>query len=118
MLFWTGLDDATKPATSIAKAMSRETWVRHVRPSTVCHYLFSFAPSLLSSPHHMKRMRIEEYVATLVTLEGEIDEGEAGSWMTTMACCDSYQQRESAQTGPKDGDPRKVIPQTHIFCHA
>lgn len=109
MLFWTGLDDATKPATSIAKAMSRETWVRHVRPSTVCHYLFSFAPSLLSSPHHMKRMRIEEYVATLVTLEGEIDEGEAGSWMTTMACCDSYQQRESAQqTGPKDGDPRVV----------
>jgi hypothetical protein len=108
MLFWTGLDDQTKPATSIAKAMSRETWVRHVRPSTVCHYLFSFAPSLLSSPHHMKRMRIEEYVGTLVTLEGDIEEGEAGSWMTTLACCDSYQQRESAQSGPKDGDARVV----------
>ncbi len=106
MLFWTGLEDTTKPAASVAKSMSRETWVRHVRPSTAFHYLFSFAPSLLSSPHHWKRMRVEQYVGTLVTLEGDIEEGETGSWMTTMACCDSYQQRESAQQGPKDGDAR------------
>jgi hypothetical protein len=106
MLFWTGLEDSSKPAASIAKTMSRETWVRQVRPSTVFHYLFSFAPSLLSSPHHFKRVRVDEYVGTLVTLDGEVEEGEAGSWMTTMACCDSYRQRESAQQGAGDGDAR------------
>lgn len=106
MLFWTGLEDTSKPAASIAKSMLRETWVRHVRPSTVFHYLFAFAPNLLSSPHHFKRMRADEYVGTLVTLDGDVEEGEAGSWMTTMACCDSYQQRESAQQGAKDGDAR------------
>jgi len=97
MLFWTGLDDKTKAATTVAKSLSREVWVRDVRPSTICHYLFSFAPDLLSSPHHWKRLRVEEYVGTLVSLDGDIDEGESLDWMTTMACCDSYKQRESAQ---------------------
>lgn len=106
MLYWTGLEDTTKPPANVAKSMARETWVRHVRPSTAFHYLFSFAPSLLSSPHHLKHMKVDEYVGTLVTLEGDIEEGEAGAWMTTMACCDSYQQRESAQQGTKDGDAR------------
>lgn len=106
MLFWSGLDDKTKEATTLTKLLLRENWTRHVRPSTVFHYLFSFAPSLLSSPHHFKRLRVEEYVATLVSLDGEVEEGEASSWMTTMACCDSYQQRESAQSGEKDGDSR------------
>ena len=98
MLFWTGLDDKTKAATSIAKNLSREVWVRDIRPSTICHYLFCFAPDILSSPHHWKRLRVEEYVTTLVSLDGEIDEGESLDWMTTMACCDSFKQRESAQS--------------------
>jgi hypothetical protein len=97
MLFWTGLDDKTKAATTIAKNLSREVWARDIRPSTVCHYLFSFANDLLSSPHHWKRLRVEQYVGTLVSLDGDIDEGESLDWMTTLACCDSYKQRESAQ---------------------
>ena len=86
--------------------MLREVWVRDVRPSAVFHYLFSFAPTLLSSPHHLKRMKVEDYVGLLVTLNGKVNEGEASAWMTTMACCDSYQQRESAQRGVAEGDPR------------
>jgi len=113
MLFWTGLEDKSKAATTIAKTLSREVWVRDIRPSTVCHYLFSFAPDLLSSPHHWKRLKIEEYVGTLVSLNGDIEEGESLDWMTTMACCDSYKQRESAQSSflgedseKMEGDPR------------
>jgi len=113
MLFWTGLEDGTKYAAAIAKTLSREVWIRDIRPSTVCHYLFSFAPDLLTSPHHWKRLSVEDYVGTLVSLDGNIDEGESLDWMTTMACCDSYKQRESAQSsflgensGELDGDPR------------
>ncbi len=111
MLFWTGLDDSAKQAPAVAKSLLREVWVRDVRPSTVFHYLFSFAPNMLSSPHHWKRLRVDEYVGTLVTLDGDVDEGEAGDWMITMACCDSYQQRESAQSNfsgssTQEGDPR------------
>lgn len=108
MLYWTGLENKKTPATTLAKSMLREVWVKDVRPSTVFHYLFSFAPRLLSSPHHSKRMRPEEYVATLVQLGGAIDDGEASAWMTTMACCDSYKQRESVDggSGNRDGDHR------------
>jgi hypothetical protein len=111
MLFWTGLEDTSKPATAVAKSILREVWVRDMRPSTVFHYLFSFAPNLLSSPHHWKRMRADEYVGTLVSLDGHIEEGESVDWMTTMQCCDSYQQRESAQSAligtiGSEGDPR------------
>mmetsp|Transcript_5093 Transcript_5093/g.12172 ORF Transcript_5093/g.12172 Transcript_5093/m.12172 type:complete len:1111 (-) Transcript_5093:181-3513(-) len=98
MLFWTGLEDKSKAPATIAKTLSREVWVRDIRSSTVCHYLFSFAPDLLSSPHHWKRLKVEEYVGTLVSLNGDIDEGESLDWMTTMACCDSFKQRESAQS--------------------
>ena len=104
MFYWTGLEDKTLGANAITKAMLREAWVKDVRPSTAFHFLFSFAPELLSSPHHSKRMRPEEYVSTLVKLDGSIDEGEASAWMTTMACCDAYQQRESVVG--MDGDRR------------
>ena len=114
MFFWTGLDDTSKPAAAVAKTMLRESWARDIRPSTMFHYLFAFAPSLLSSPHLFKRVRVDEYVGTLVTLDGSVDEGEASSWMTIMACCDSYLQRESAAPVPPPaaggdsggGDPR------------
>jgi hypothetical protein len=95
MFYWTGLENKSLAASSVAKSMLREVWVKDVRPSTVFHFLFSFAPDLLSSPHHSKRMRPQDYVSTLVKLDGSIDDGEASAWMTTMACCDSYQQRES-----------------------
>jgi len=106
MLYWTGMDDKRIAVASLAKSMLREVWVKDVRPSTVFHFLFSFAPPLLSSPHHSKRMRPEEYVSTLVQLDGAIDDGEASAWMTTMACCDSYQQRESVDGGARSGDRR------------
>jgi len=111
MLYWTALNDESKGAGPIAKAMLREGWVKDVRPSTACHYLFSYGPSLLSSPHHMKRMRVEDYVLTLVDLNGSVEDGEASAWMTTMACCDSYRQRQSAMqqhgsSASSDGDSR------------
>ena len=111
MLFWSGLDDPSKPPTAVAKNILREAWARDIRPSTVFHYLFSFAPNLLSSPHHWKKMRADEYVRTLITLDGDVEDGEASDWMTTMACCDSYQQRESAQSAlignkSSEGDTR------------
>jgi hypothetical protein len=112
MLFWTGLEDKSKAASAIAKSLMREVWLRDVRPSTVFHYLFSFAPNLLSSPHHWKRMKADEYVGTLVSLDGNTEEGESLDWMTTMACCDNYRQRESAQSAligsseSSEGDPR------------
>ena len=67
--------------------------------------MFSFAPSLLASPHHSKRTRPEVYVSSLVQLDGSIDDGEVSAWMITMACCDSYQQRDSMDSG-RDGDKR------------
>ena len=107
MLFWTGLDDKNKTTGDVVKSLLREVWIKDVRPSTVLHYLFSFAPNLLSSPHHSKRLKVEDYVvSSLVKLDGGVEDGEASAWMTTMACCDSYQQRESAQHGVSDGDSR------------
>jgi len=106
MFFWEGLNNPSLSASSLAKSMLREIWVKDVRPSTVFHFLFSFAPTLLSSPHHSKRMRPEDYVSTLVQLDGSIDDGEASAWMTTMACCDSYQQRESIDRDSGNGDRR------------
>lgn len=106
MLFWSGLDNKERQASVIAKSMLRESWIKDVRPSTVCHFLFSFAPSLLSSPHHSKRMRAEDYVGTLVHYDAQIEDREAQAWMVIMACCDAYHQRESVDRGHTDGDPR------------
>ena len=106
MLFWSGLESKTTPATEVAKSLLREGWIKDVRPSTVFQYLFSFAPNLLSSPHHAKRLRAEDYVSScLVLLDGSVESGEDDSWMTTMACCDAYQQRAAASR-VTDGDPR------------
>jgi conserved oligomeric Golgi complex subunit 5 len=108
MLFWTGLENKQNEAMSIGKSLMREAWVKDVRPSTVCHYLFSYAPSLLSSPHHSKRMRAQDYVSTIVGLDAATEDGEAKAWMAIMACCDAYQQRESVERGGAltDGDTR------------
>lgn len=106
MLFWTGLEDKLLLPTDAAKSILREVWAKDVRPSTVFHFLFSFAPTLLSSPHHSKRIKAEEYVNALVRLDGGVDDGEATAWMTTMACCDAYQQRESVDNKNADGDRR------------
>jgi hypothetical protein len=108
LLFWTGLDNKDKSAQEVAKSLLREVWMKDVRPSTVFHYLFSYAPGLLSSPHHAKRMKAEDYVATLVHYEGSVENGEDNSWMTTMSCCDSYQQRASSASSNAavDGDAR------------
>jgi len=106
MLFWSGLDNKDKAASAIAKSMLREPWIKDVRPSTVCNFLFAFGPTLLSSPHHSKKMRAEDYVATLVQLDAKIEDGEANAWMTIMACCDAYHQRESVDKCTSDGDGR------------
>lgn len=112
MLFWTGLENANMSAQEASKALLREPWIRDVRPSTIFHYLFSFAPSLLSSPHHARRVKADEYVSSvLVKFDGsDVEDGEDAAWMTTMSCCDSYQQRASSMAASAgDGDPR--IPQ-------
>jgi hypothetical protein len=96
MLFWSGLEMESTAATDLAKSLLREAWMKDVRPSTVFHYLFSYAPNLLSSPHHTKRMQAEDYVSTLVLLNGSVEAGEDDSWMTIVACCDAYQQRASS----------------------
>lgn len=108
MLFWTGLDDKTATAKSMAKALLQEHWAKDVRVSTICHFLFSFSPDLLSSPHHYKQMGPEEYVNELVRLDGSVDDGETNAWMTIMACCDSYQQRESVDARDRDDGDRRV----------
>ena len=109
MLFWSGLEMKTTPSPEVAKALLREPWIKDVRPSTVLHYLLSYAPSLLSSPHHHgKRTAAHDYVRTaVVRWDGSTAEDDA--WMTTMACCDSYQQRAAAAASSHvttDGDAR------------
>eukprot|EP00592_Proboscia_alata_P021707 CAMPEP_0194419398 /NCGR_PEP_ID=MMETSP0176-20130528/18551_1 /TAXON_ID=216777 /ORGANISM="Proboscia alata, Strain PI-D3" /LENGTH=1108 /DNA_ID=CAMNT_0039226341 /DNA_START=40 /DNA_END=3366 /DNA_ORIENTATION=- len=107
MLFWSLLsDDESLSPSDIAKSLLRETWIVDVRPSTICHFLFSFAPNLLSSPHHAKRMSTEDFVHTLVQPDGSIADGEANAWMTIMSSCDSYQQRDSVDSGMDTGDRR------------
>jgi len=99
-----GLEDKTLSPAEVAKGLLRDAWA--IRPSTLFHFLFSFAPTLLTSPHHFKRMDAGDYVGTLVKLDGSVDDGEASAWMTTMACCDAYQQRESVDGAITDGDRR------------
>ena len=106
LLYWAALEDKTLSPAEVAKGLLRDTWVKDLRPSTLFHFLFSFAPALLTSPHHFKRMDAGDYVGTLVKLDGSVDDGEASAWMTTMACCDSYQQRESVDGAITDGDRR------------
>merc|ERR1712238_623355 len=106
MLFWGGLENKTISSEQVSKAFFREVWVKDVRPSTAFHFLFTFAPALLSSPHHACRMNAEEYTGNLVKFDGSVDDGEAKAWMTTMNCCDAYQQRESIDGGVSIGDRR------------
>jgi conserved oligomeric Golgi complex subunit 5 len=107
MLFWTGLQQNKDwSAQDIAKSLLREFWIKDVRASTLFHYLFSFGPSLLSSPHHAKRIKAEEYVSTLVQFDGSVMPGEDSAWIVIMGCCDSYQQRASTLVLNTDGDPR------------
>ena len=111
MLFWAGFENESCDANDINKLLMRESWTMEVRPSTLLNFLFSYAPSLLSSPHESKSMKVQDYVLKiLVPLEGNVtDEGETENWMTVMACCDAYRQRESVQketAGIPDGDKR------------
>jgi len=108
LLYWAALEDRTLSPAEVAKGLLRDAWVKDLRPSTLFHFLFSFAPALLTSPHHFKRVDAGEYVSnTLVKLDGSVEDGEASAWMTTMACCDAYQQRESVDGGDyTDGDRR------------
>jgi hypothetical protein len=106
MLFWNGLENKDLSSEQIAKEFLREVWIKDVRPSTAFHFLLMFAPELLSSPHHVNHITVEEYVRTLVSINGSVEDGESASWMTTMKSCDSYQQRESLHTGGNGGDRR------------
>ena len=95
LLFWNGFDDNFHSPDHIARSLLEENWIKDVRPSTVLHFLFALAPNLLSSPHHSKRQSPEDYVRSLVRYNGSFDDCESTAWMTTMACCDAYRQRES-----------------------
>lgn len=118
MLFWNGLEDKNLTHVDISKNLLRENWIKDVRPSTIIHFLFSYAPNLLSSPHHInsttsnkKRPHhnsAEEYVqSSIVIYNGTFVDCEMNAWMTTMACCEAYQQRESAvDSNISSGDKR------------
>lgn len=107
MLFWTGLEHANRSSQEIAKALLREPWCKDLRPSTLLHYLFSYGPSILSSPHHHKQITIEDFVKVLVPLDSSIKGNEEDAWMTVMSCCDQYQQRASSTaSGEGSGDDR------------
>jgi hypothetical protein len=102
MLYWTGLEQSSaKTAPEIAKSILREVWLSDVRPSTIFHYLFSFAPSALSAPYHVANMSASAYVEQIVA-------NEETTWI--MVCCDRYGQRgAAAAASSSDGDPR--VPQ-------
>ena len=109
MLFWSGFDEKKASPGFISKNLLRENWIKDVRPSTILNFLFSFAPNLLSSPHHYKRMSAEDYVKTIVNYNGSFSDCETTAWMNVMACCDSFQQRESVDGSNDtngDGDKR------------
>lgn len=106
LFYWNGLEGVEIPAQEVARSLNRELWLKDIRSSTLFHYLFSYGPSLLSSPHHAKRMKLEDYVSMLVTLEANVALGEESAWMTVMSCCDMYQQRTASTTHALDGDPR------------
>ena len=107
MLFWNGFESKTKSGSDLAKALLREAWIRDLRPSTIIHYLFSYAPSWLSSPHHTKRVKAEEYVfSQLVDYNGSVDHGEEDAWLVTLSCCDAYAQRATTASPSLDGDGR------------
>jgi hypothetical protein len=102
MLYWTGLEQSSaKTAPEIAKLILREVWLSDVRPSTIFHYLFSFAPSALSAPYHVANLSASAYIEQIVA-------NEETTWI--MVCCDRYGQRgAAAAASSSDGDPR--VPQ-------
>jgi hypothetical protein len=108
MLYWNGLTSNNKTGADLARALLRESWIRHVRPSTVLHYLFSFGPTLLTSPHHAQRIKADIYAQRLISWDGTPDgDAEETAWMNTLASCDAYQQRQAAASrGSADGDTR------------
>jgi hypothetical protein len=110
MLYWNGLSSTNKSGVDLARVLLRENWIRHVRPSTVLHYLFSYAPALLTSPHHTQRVKAEIYAQRLVSWDGTPDgDAEETAWMNTLASCDAYQQRQAAvkkDNTAADGDSR------------
>ena len=73
--------------------------MKDIRVSTDFHFLFSFAPRLFSSPHHFTNMGADEHCKVSVKLDSAIEDGEGTTWITTMACCEAYQQRESVGGG-------------------
>ena len=107
LLFWNGLAQKHKSSDELAKLLLRQAWIKDVRPSTLFHVLLTWAPKLLSSPHHSLRQSAQHYVHhTLLTTQKENDDGETASLMTILSCCDAYQQRESVASSDKDGDAR------------
>ena len=107
LLFWNGLAQKHKSSDELAKLLLRQAWIKDVRPSTLFHVLLTWAPKLLSSPHHSLRQSAQHYVHhTLLTTQKENEDGETASLMTILSCCDAYQQRESVTSSDKDGDAR------------
>jgi hypothetical protein len=98
MLYWTGLEQSsTRTAPEVAKSILREAWLADIRPSTVFHYLFSFAPSALSAPYHVANITLSAYVEQIVA-------NEETTWI--MVCCDRFGQRGGAVSSTADGDVR------------
>lgn len=101
MIFWNGLYiNKNASGMEITKDLLHEIWIKDVRPSTILHFLFSFATNLLSSPHHSKRLSAGDYVenfllSDFVDTSSTLNENEEKAWITIISCCDAFFQRES-----------------------
>jgi hypothetical protein len=58
------------------------------------HFLFNFSDDLLSSPHHHKGVRAEEYVGGMVREGGG---GEATAKEVVLSCIDEWRGRRGGK---------------------
>lgn len=111
LLFWDNFRGNEKLSSEICRGLINEPWAMNLRTSTITNFLHSFAPTLLSSPHESKNIKIHEYVEKFLVPVDEYfedDSGETTNWVITAGCCDAFRQRESAlsSTNNEIGDKR------------
>jgi len=71
-----------------AVELRAEAFCADLRTSSLAHFLFNFADSLLSSPHHVGNKGVGEYAASLQGIEGEAVAKEG-----VGVCCEKWRER-------------------------
>ncbi|GMI19402.1 hypothetical protein TeGR_g8826 [Tetraparma gracilis] len=92
LVAWGGWDRPLGETTGAE--LRREAWSADLRKSTVMHFLFNFSDDLLSSPHHHKGVRAEEYVGGMVREGGG---GEATAKEVVLSCIDEWRGRRGGK---------------------